>query len=247
VTTRVGALVPDVDVGPESELHAMAPPGVAIHASRAPFGTQRKGEVDPTTSRETASAFAAPATIDGPTDLLAAAPLDVIAYCFIGSAWVLGAEGEREMIERLERRTEGIPVTAAATSTVDGLRALGARRIALIAAAWFQPEVLELGRRFYEAAGFEVPYPAIIGLEPDQTKITPSGLHAWITGNLAADVEGVVIVGSGLRCVGVIEALEEDLDCAVLTANQAVLWAALRAAGADTSSVTGYGRLFGCS
>jgi hypothetical protein len=32
---------------------------------------------------------------------------------------------------------------------------------------------------------------------------------------------------------------------AVLTANQALLWAALRAADADPSSVTDYGRLFG--
>jgi hypothetical protein len=31
----------------------------------------------------------------------------------------------------------------------------------------------------------------------------------------------------------------------VLTANQALLWAALRAAGADPAMVTGYGRLFG--
>jgi maleate isomerase len=54
-----------------------------------------------------------------------------------------------------------------------------------------------------------------------------------------------VIGGNGFRAVGVIAALERQLQCAVVTANQALLWAALRAAGADSSTVTSYGRLFG--
>lgn len=37
--------------------------------------------------------------------------------------------------------------------------------------------------------------------------------------------------GNGLRAVGVIEVLEEDLGIPVLTANQVTMWSALRAAG----------------
>ena len=37
-SVRIGVLTPHADVGPESELQAMAPPGVAIHATRVPFG-----------------------------------------------------------------------------------------------------------------------------------------------------------------------------------------------------------------
>ena len=48
-TVRVGVLTPHADVGPESELQAMAPPGVAIHAARVPFGAIRAGgAMDPT-------------------------------------------------------------------------------------------------------------------------------------------------------------------------------------------------------
>jgi len=43
----------------------------------------------------------------------------------------------------------------------------------------------------------------------------------------------------------VIAALEQDLGRPVVTANQALLWAALRVAGADPGSVNEYGRLFG--
>ena len=52
------------------------------------------------------------------------------------------------------------------------------------------------------------------------------------------------IGGNGFRAVGVIAALESRLPCAVVTANQALLWGALRAAGADPSTVADYGRLF---
>jgi maleate isomerase len=44
--------------------------------------------------------------------------------------------------------------------------------------------------------------------------------------------------------VGVIEALEADLDRPVLSANQVLLWAALVTAGADPAMIDGYGRVF---
>ncbi len=53
-----------------------------------------------------------------------------------------------------------------------------------------------------------------------------------------------MIGGNGFRAVGAIAVLEEDLGRPVVTANQALLWAALRAADADPSSVSDYGRLF---
>ena len=62
---------------------------------------------------------------------------------------------------------------------------------------------------------------------------------------MPSDTDAIVIGGNGFRAVGAINALEEDLGCPVLTANQALLWAALRAADADSGSVTDYGRLFG--
>ena len=62
---------------------------------------------------------------------------------------------------------------------------------------------------------------------------------------MPAAAEAVVIGGNGFRAVGTIAALERQLERPVLTANQALLWAALRAAGASTAAVSGYGRIFG--
>jgi maleate isomerase len=176
--------------------------------------------------------------------LLSAAPLDAIAYGFTSSGYAIGAKGEQEMIARLERRTGGIPVVAPCAAAVEALGVLGARRIALVDPPWFDAELNGLGRRYYQLAGFEVVYSAPCGLPSDQTKITPSDLHAWVSEHIPAQAEAVVIGGNGFRAVGVIAALEEDLDRPVVTANQALLWAAMRAAGAAPGAVSDYGRLF---
>jgi maleate isomerase len=245
-TVRIGVLTPHADVGPESELQAMAPPGVAIHATRVPFGAMAAGGVmDPTIPLAPVRAFAEPPHLDNAAELLAAAPLDAIVYGFTSSAYVIGVEGEAEMIARLERSTRGIPVVATCKAAVEGLRVLGARRIALVDPPWFDTELNGLGRRYYESAGFEVVYSEPCGLPSSQAKIMPSDLHAWVSEQVSSTAtEAIVFGGNGFRAVGAISALEEDLGCAVVTANQALLWAALRAADADPSSVTDYGRLF---
>jgi maleate isomerase len=246
-TVRIGVLTPHADVGPESELRAMAPPSVAIHATRVPFGAMAAGGVmDPTIPLAPVRAFAEPPHLDDAAELLAAAPLRAITYGFTSSAYVIGAEGEAEMVARLERRTRGIPVVATCRAAVEGLRVLGARRIALIDPPWFDAELNGLGRRYYESAGFEVVYSAPCGLASDQTKITPSDLHEWVSEEVSTtDAEAIVFGGNGFRTVGAIAALEEDLRRAVVTPNQALLWAALRAAEAGVGSVRDYGRLFG--
>lgn len=243
---RIGVLTPHADVGPESELKAMAPSGVAIHATRVPFGAMAAGgTMDPTIPLAPVRAFAEPPHLDNAAELLAAAPLHAIAYGFTSSAYVIGEEGEAAMIARLERLTRGIPVVATCRAVVEALRVLGARRIALIDPPWFDIELNVLGRRYYESAGFEVVYSAPCGLPSDQMKITPSGLYAWVVEHVSTEAEAIVFGGNGFRVVGVIAALEEDLGISVVTPNQALLWAALRVADADPGSVNDYGRLFG--
>jgi len=242
---RIGVLTPHADVGPESELRAMAPDGVGIHAARVPFGAMGAGgAMDPTIPLAAVRAFAEAPQLDDAAGLLAAARLDAIGYAFTSSAYVIDAQGEAEMVARVERRTRGIPVVATCAAAVDGLRALSAGRVALIDPPWFDTELNALGRRYYEAAGFEVVHAEPCGLPSGQTEITPAGLYAWIADHVPAEAEAVVLGGNGFRAVGVIAAVEEDLGLAMVTPNQALLWAALRAAGADPRAITGYGGLF---
>ena len=89
---RLGLLVPHAAIGSESELAAMAPAGVSIHATRVPLGVMRAGGLmDPTIALEPVRAFADPPLVDEAAELLAAAPLHAIGFAFTSSSYVRGA------------------------------------------------------------------------------------------------------------------------------------------------------------
>ena len=56
------------------------------------------------------------------------------------------------------------------------------------------------------------------------------------------DADAVLLSGTGLPTVGVLEMLERDLGKPVISSNQASLWRALRMAGVR-EPVAGFGRL----
>ena len=242
---RIGVLVPHADVGPESEISAMAPPGVAVHASRVPFGAMAPGgAMDPTIALAPVRAFADPPHIDAAAELLAAAPLHAIGVGFTSHAYAIGREAEEAMVARLRRVTRGIPVVSPGIAFTDALGTLGARRVMLVHPPWFDAELGGLGRAYLEAAGAEVIRSGSADIPSDQRAITPEGLHDWVAAEAPPEAEAVVIGGNGFRAVGAIEAIEATLGVPVVTANQALLWALLRAAGADPAAVGGHGRLF---
>jgi maleate isomerase len=245
VRVRLGVLTPHADVGPESELRAMAPPDVGIHAARVMFGAMRPGgAMDPTIPLAPVRAFAEPPLVDEAAAQLASAPLAVIAYAFTSSAYVIGANGEAAMLDRLAARARGLPVVATCAATVDALHALGVASLCLIDPPWFDVGLNDLGRTYYRDAGFDVPLAASCGLASGQTLIEPGDLHDWVAAHVPDDAEAVVIGGNGFRAVGVIDQLEATLRRPVLTANQVLLWSALHAADTSTTEITGYGRLF---
>ncbi|MCX4547001.1 maleate cis-trans isomerase [Streptomyces sp. NBC_01565] len=242
---RIGVLTPHADVGPESELRAMAPGDVGIHAARVPFGAMRAGgAMDPTIPLVPVRAFAEPPHVDDAAELLAAAPVDVLAFAFTSSAYVIGAEAEAAMLDRLSARAHGLPVVATCSATTQALRTLEAGRIALVDPPWFSAELNHLGRAYYEAAGFGVVYAAPCSLPSGQQLIRPAELHDWVVGRVPADADAVVVGGNGFRAVGAVESIERTLRRPVLTANQVLLWAALRAAGTPAVGIEGYGQLF---
>src|SRR5919112_4776991 len=154
---RLGVLVPHAAIGSESELAAMAPDGVSIHATRVPLGVMRAGGLmDATIALEPVRAFADPPLVDEAAELLAAAPLHAIGFAFTSSSYVRGAADDVVLRRRLEVRTHGIPVAISSVSAVLGLRALGARRVALIDPPWFSAELTALGVEYFRAQRFEI-------------------------------------------------------------------------------------------
>jgi maleate isomerase len=241
---RIGVLTPHADVGPESELQAMAPEDVVIHTARAYFGAMATGGVmDPTIALAPVRAFANSPDVDEAVELLGAAPVSAIGYGFTSSAYLIGANGEASMVARLQERARGIPVIASTAASVQALRAFGAERLALIQPPWFDSELTELAAAYFLAQKFDVRFCASAELPSDQRAIKPEDLHSWVTARVPDDVDAICIGGNGLRAVGAIEAIERDLERPVVTANQALLWSLL-ASVQHCSRPHGYGQLF---
>lgn len=240
---RIGILVPHADIGPESEFCAMAPDGVSIHSGRAWFGAMGRDVVlDHDIALDAVRAFSQPPHIDDAAELLAAAPLDVIAYAFTSSSYMGGPDDDRKLAERLSDRTNGIPVVITCQAAVRALHAVRATRVAVLTPPWFSKELAEHGAEYFRSHGFEVVHSSPMDIPGGQLDIHPGQLYAWARRHVPDEADAVFFGGNGLRAIGVIEALEEDLGRPVLTANQVTFWNALRLAGVFTP-VSGYGRL----
>jgi maleate isomerase len=242
--TRIGILTPHADVCPEAEFSAMAPDGISIHATRVYFGAYKPGgTMDPTIADDPVRRFAEPPFVDEAAELLAAAPLHAIAYGFTSSSYLRGAADDAKLKERLERRTRGIPVVIPCAAAVKALMALGVTRLALISPPWFSAEMDQQGARYFQSQGFEVVHSGPAGLPSDQQAIQPGELYEWISTQTPKSAEAVFIGGNGLRAIGVIKALEENLGRPILTANQVAFWQALALSG-SREPIVSYGRIF---
>ncbi len=175
--------------------------------------------------------------------LLASIPVSVIVYAFTGSSYILGVGGDEALKARLEARAPGIPVVIAASACCLALRAVGARRMALIHPPWFSADLDRRGAEYFQSQQFEVVHHAPAPLRSDFGEVHPAQIYDWARRNVPSSAEAVVIGGNGLRAIGAIEALEADLGRPVLSANQVALWHALRLAGVH-APVGYYGRLF---
>lgn len=223
---------------------AMCPATVTVHSARVPFAAmRRRGAMDATIALEAVRAMSQPPGVDAAVDLLALAPLDVIGFGFTSSSYVIGRDGELEMCARLGDRAGGLRIVAAGAAMLDAAVSLGAQRVFVVSPPWFDAQLTELGSRYFASAGLDVVAAASADLPSDQRAIAPAPLHAWVMAHAPVDADVVIIGGNGFRAVGVIEALELDLGRAVVTANQALLWACLKQTG-SSADVVGYGRLF---
>jgi len=238
---RIGVLTPHADTGPESEFRAMAPDGVSIHAARVPLGAYAPGgAIERPIAGDAARAFAEPPLVDDAADLLAAAPLQAIAYCFTSSSYVRGAAADAALRARLEARTRNIPVIITCASAVLALRALEVQRVALVNPPWFSAELSTRGAVYFQDQGFEVVHSGPAGLPAAQDAIRPQQVYEWVRKNTPKSAQAVFIGGNGFRAVGVIRALEEDLGRPVLTANQVAFWHALN----TRVPIAAYGQIF---
>jgi maleate isomerase len=219
----------------ESELWTMAPDGVSLHTSRIFFADL--------------ATYADPPGPERATDLLARLPLQAIIYAWTVGSYLLGTSGEQELVRRVEKHSNGIPVLMSAPAATAAIRALEAERIALFHGPFFTEDFDQKGVAYFQERGFEVVHvshmmPPVGVPHPNTGSVaSPPAIYEWVRSHVPSSAQAVFIGGNAVRAIGVIAALEEDLRRPVLTANQVSLWYALRMAGAE-AMVDDYGQLF---
>ena len=241
---KIGVLTPHMDPVPESELMALAPPGVSIHAARVPLGiVGPDGEIIPVVGPDIAKAFSEPPGVDQAVSLLAPLKLSAIIYSFTSSSYILGVEKDLSLVSRLEERSNGAPVITQSMALVQALNALNSKSISLIHPPWFTEEMDALGVKYFESQEFDVVGHGSANLRSDYGEITPEDLHHYALNQVPDNADALVIGGGGFRSIGAINKLEKSLNRPVVSANQASMWAALNIAGVNTQDLN-YGRLF---
>lgn len=168
-------------------------------------------------------------------------PVNVIVFAFTTSSYSLGPDGAEALQARLESRGR-IPVVFPVGAALTALRALRAKRIALIHPPWFPDEVHEAGRTYFRRLGFEVVYAGQLRPARKFTEVPPSELYDWTRSHVPRNADAVFIGGNGMRAIGAISRIERDLRRPVLTANQVAFWYALKKTNAQ-SPIKGYGEL----
>ena len=145
------------------------------------------------------------------------------------------------------------------TNGLDTLAALGASKVKrpfLVLPPWFPDDTVKAAVRYYTDHGLapaafhrfdpgrkwrDLPPQDLVGQGAGfEQEVEP--LYAQIRAACAAEADGILIAGTGFRCVAILETLEQDLKRPVISANQASLWHCLRLSGVKTP-VPGYGGL----
>ena len=138
---RFGVLTPDFDPVPESELWAMLPRGVSVHASRVPRGAGP------------GAGFVEPPGIDEAVNRLVGLAPRAILLGYTSSSYALGAEADGRARARLEDRAKGIRVIFPCLAATAAFRELRVQRIALVHPPWWTETANEQGRAYWRAAG----------------------------------------------------------------------------------------------
>lgn len=248
---RIGIFIVGAEAVPEAEWWAMVPDGVSIHAARvtakAPWATWHADRSGVTLAPDLQRGAEQLAALD-----LSAA---VVAH---SSSSVVGGDGwDAATVKALSAHMpEPTRITTNGTDCVAALNRLGVKRPFLVFPPWFTQAPVSAGLGYFAAQGF-----IVAGHHRNQPDlqwqgIAPQDLYAsrmhvaqnvealadQIIATCPADADGVMIVGTGLRCVAIIDALEAALRRPVITANQASLWQCLTLSGVD-ANIPGYGRL----
>jgi len=181
--------------------------------------------------------------IPAAADDLARKGVDAIMVIGTSLTFYRGPDAHDRLLEKL-RASTGLPVSSMSQAIIDGLRAVGARRVAVATA--YTDVVNARLKELLVAAGIDVLSLECFNLlefggpsrksEADIVALSGEAVAK------APDAEGILISCGGLRTLGVAKPLEDRHGVPVVSSTPAAFWAAMRLVG-ESGRVAGCGRL----
>jgi len=154
-----------------------------------------------------------------------------------------GAEFNDHLRQLLKKAT-GLPATTMSTGVIEGLRAVGAKRV--VAATAYDNEVNHRLQRFLTESGFEVLGVKGLGIEKveDVDRVTQDGLLKFCAGVHETEPQSNAMLVScgGLRTLELLAPLEQRTHVPVISSTPHALWAGVRLLGLS-GRAPGFGRL----
>ena len=174
---------------------------------------------------------------------LAQQGVDAIMVIGTSLTFYRGYEAHQKLLEQLRAET-GLPVSTMTEAVVDGLKSVGAKRVAVATA--YSDLVNDRLADFLRRAGFEVLSMKGFGLTGFGDAANQSEQDIIELSSKAIDeaqaAEAVLISCGGLKTLGCAVPLEERHGIPVVTSTQSAFWKALRLAGA-TGQLPDRGRM----
>ena len=181
----------------------------------------------------------APRLTDAVSLIIPDGRLDAVVYSCTSGTVVIGYDAVAASIHAAR---PGIPVATPITAGLAALAGFGARKIAVLT-----PYVDDVNGpivRYIEENG-----PEVVALtsflfadDNDMAGISPEVIYDAAIEADRAEADALFISCTAIRAVDAVERIEQALGKPVVSANQALFWQALRAAGYG-EPVPGYGRL----
>lgn len=192
-TYRIGQIVPSSNITMETEIPAMLTARQLIRPERFTFHSSRM-RMKKVSQEELAA-------MDAESDRcaleLSDARVDVMGYACLVAIMAMGLGYHRESESRLAQRTRenGVdtPIVTSAGALVEGLKVIGAKRIALVAP--YMKPLTEMVVNYIRAEGFEVvDYRALeISDNLDVARHDPMNLPGIVAGMNLEGVDAIVL------------------------------------------------------
>jgi maleate isomerase len=226
---RLGMLLPSVNTAAEAQFNAMLPAGVSLHTTRLKLNGGSEQQLLAMADR-----------LEEGADLLADAGCDLILF-HCTAVTTFDAEMDLTLPSRITEAT-GVAATATSRALIAAFEAVEARRIVMVTPYDAQTNTREVAFLENHQIGVVADVALDVRSADQMIGIEPGEWYRLVREHARADADAYFISCTAVRSLEVIEMLERDLDCPVITSNQAAAWHSLRLMGIR-DEIAGCGRL----